>query len=154
MLHFVRGVVHSQIRCTEFKSSKKSLDFMDFFRFSVFFWIFSDFFRIFFGVRGFKKKGFKYCIRGVVLSQIRYTDFKSSKKKSLDFSDFFEEVYEDFFRVNNPSILLLNLTKMAAAWSCNQWLLRSKVSRLLPLMQCCQLLAGKWRWKLRRCRLI
>ena len=38
------GVVHSQIRCADFKSSKKFLDLLDFFRFFRFF---SDFFRFF-----------------------------------------------------------------------------------------------------------
>ena len=41
---FWRGVVHSQIECTDFKSSKKSLDFSDFFSdfldFWLIFWIF------------------------------------------------------------------------------------------------------------------
>ena len=60
-----RGVVHSQIGCTDFKSSKKSLDFSDFFWIFRIFSDFSDFldffrifrifwiFRIFFGFFGF-----------------------------------------------------------------------------------------------------
>ena len=63
-----RGVVHSQKRCTEFKSSNKIQGF--FLDFSKFFWVYEDFIN---------KKGFRHWIRGVVHSQIRYTDLKSSK---------------------------------------------------------------------------
>ena len=101
----LRGVVHSQIGCTDFKSSEKFLDFFFyFFGFFRIFWIFSDFldFLDFLDIFDFSKnflayedfinkKGFKHWIR-VVHSQIRYTDFKSSKKSlnSLDFFGFFD----------------------------------------------------------------
>ena len=94
-----RGVVHSQIKCTDFKSStkKKSLD--DFSDFSNFlFLVHEDFIN---------KIGFKHRIWGIVHSQVRYTDFKCSKK-SLDFlyfSDFLRGV-RGFFWVNNPSVNL------------------------------------------------
>ena len=77
-----RGVVHSQIGCTHFKSSKKFLRLFEFFRifwiFRIFriFWIFSDFFGylIFFG---FFKKNFRiFWIFGI------FRDF-------LDFFGFF-----------------------------------------------------------------
>ena len=52
LLKLNRGVVHSQIGCTDFKSSKKSLEFSDFLDFFGFFGFFSDFLD-FFGLFGF-----------------------------------------------------------------------------------------------------
>ena len=93
----IRGVVQSQIGCTDFKSLKKSLDLLnilDFFGFfgffSGFFWVYGDFINI---------KGFKLWNRGVVHSQIRYTYLKISKNPWIFwiFFGFFWGVYEDFF---------------------------------------------------------
>ena len=86
------GVVHSQISCTDFKSSKKILWFFrNFLIFRNSFFVYEDFII---------KKGFKYWNRGVVQSQIRYTDFKSSKK-SLDFLHFFR-IFRIFFFGEQP----------------------------------------------------
>ena len=83
------GVVHSQIRCTNLKSSKKkSLDFPEFFKN-----VYEDFIN---------KKGFKDWIRG------------ESSKKKFGFFGFFGGVYEDFFWVNNPSIFGLHCA--SALW--------------------------------------
>ena len=89
---------------TDFKSSKNPWIYWIFFRFFGFF----GFFFRFFGFFGFfsgmfwvyedflNKKGFKHCNRGVVHSQIRCTDFYSSRKIHgflwgfLGFSGFFE----------------------------------------------------------------
>ena len=70
---FLRRVVHSQIGCTDFKSFKKSF-FL--FRFLGFFRFFFEFFPILFLVYEdfIIKKGFKYWIRGLVLSQITCTN--------------------------------------------------------------------------------
>ena len=112
VVFFNRGVVHFQIRCTDFKSSKKSLDFFIIFHI---FGIFSNFFPVFWVYEDFmNKNGSKHWNRGVVHSQIRYTVFKSSKKILgffgffPDFSDFFGSV-RGFFWVKNPSSLMFKL---------------------------------------------
>ena len=111
-----RGVVHSQIGCTNFKYSKKSLDLLDFSDFYIFFGFFcfsnflsfSDFF-YFFGFfwvyeNFMNKKGFEQWHRGVVHSQIMCTDFKSSKE-IFGFFRIFRIFFSvrGFFWVNNPS---------------------------------------------------
>ena len=119
----LRGVVHSQIGCSDFKSLKKCLEFLDFFRiFRIFLWVYQDFMNI---------KGFKHGNRGVVHSQIRCTDFKSSKK-SFEFFDFFRifRIFlggvRGFFWVNKPSqhyiyLIILNNESLDNKFKRAQW---------------------------------
>ena len=104
-----RGVVHSQIGCTDFKSSKKSLDFsdffwifrifsdfsdfLDFFRIFRIFWIFFRIFwifRIFFGFFGFFSDFldfFRIFLGGVRrLKKKRFSTFEGTEKSEINFA--------------------------------------------------------------------
>ena len=103
-----RGVVHSQIGCMDFKSSKNSLNFFGFFRiFWILFGFFGFFFLIFLGVRFYDlKKDLNTEIEGLFL------------KKILGFFFFFRifwGVVRGYFWVNNPLVLPLSIARQLRA---------------------------------------